>query len=87
MKILTSCYDYQYRSIVHLTQTFISAVEKIFCFQTEQNFLKTMGGKSSKDSLSEEDLNLLVSSTNISAQEIQVILSFNLQLFNNLIRN
>ena len=46
-----------------------------------------MGGKSSKDSLSEEDLNLLVSSTNISAEEIQVILSFNLQLFNNLIRN
>ena len=32
-----------------------------------------MGGKSSKDSLSEEDLNLLVSSTNISAEEIQVI--------------
>ena len=31
-----------------------------------------MGGKSSKDSLSEEDLNLLVSSTNISAEEIQV---------------
>ena len=46
-------------------------------FQTELKVFKnsqkkTMGAKSSKDSLSEEDLNLLVSSTNISAEEIQV---------------
>ena len=41
--------------------------------QSYQN-LRIMGGKSSKDSLSEEDLNLLVSSTNISAEEIQVII-------------